>query len=262
MGIKKNKLLIIDDQKYVRFDLIEQLQSKGDNFEIITAESSGEGLEKFNEFKPDLVFLDLNMQDKSGLKTKLAGFEVLREIKFQSPSTFVIISTGYRDPVLIEEAEKRGANAFMVKGDYTTAALFDLLSEAGFKVETADGTIVSQKRSPKRTETPHNFTNNNPDNHILLNKLSEGNKKVERTNVIWKKIIRWFLDRTQGALDELLGSALIAIILYILGKSSGLLKGLPADWINQPETVVYIIIGIVLIILILGIYGFWQKRNK
>lgn len=68
----KKKILIVDDDK----DFLEgtSLALQKHDFEVATATSGEECLDKLKTFKPDLLLLDIMMPEKS-------GFEVCREIK-------------------------------------------------------------------------------------------------------------------------------------------------------------------------------------
>ena len=68
----KKKILVVDDDKDYQ-DLIRLILEKN-NFEVATAGSGTECLDKLGSFKPDLLILDIMMPGKS-------GFEVCKEIK-------------------------------------------------------------------------------------------------------------------------------------------------------------------------------------
>ena len=60
------KILAIDDQKLVLIPLEVRLKELG--YEIITETSAKKGLELFDSFKPDLVIVDINMPETSGIE--------------------------------------------------------------------------------------------------------------------------------------------------------------------------------------------------
>lgn len=62
----KNKLiLVIDDEPEIRTLLTRFLARKG--FSVLTAGTLEEGRRLFNQSKPELVFLDVNLPDGNGL---------------------------------------------------------------------------------------------------------------------------------------------------------------------------------------------------
>lgn len=61
---KTTKVLIVDDEAYIRRVLELKLKNKG--YEVFTAINGTEGLEKFNLFHPDIVITDLKMPEMDG----------------------------------------------------------------------------------------------------------------------------------------------------------------------------------------------------
>lgn len=82
---RKLKVIIIDDEKLAR-DLIRSFLAGYNNIEIAAeCENGFEGIKSINEYKPDLIFLDIQMP-------KLNGFEMLELI---DEKLNVIFSTAY-----------------------------------------------------------------------------------------------------------------------------------------------------------------------
>ncbi len=102
----KEKILIIDDDPSLRRVLEYNLQEEG--YEVIVAESGGEGLRIFADHNPPLVMTDLKMPG-------IDGFHVLREIKMRSPDTLVLIITAYGAVDTAVEAMKLGAYDYITK---------------------------------------------------------------------------------------------------------------------------------------------------
>jgi DNA-binding NtrC family response regulator len=102
----KFKILVIDDEKRIReiFSLV--LQEKG--YLVETAGTGKEGIIKAKEFLPELVLLDMNLPDSSGI-------EVLRELKEYSPQTDAIIITAFGTVKNAVEATKFGAYDYLEK---------------------------------------------------------------------------------------------------------------------------------------------------
>lgn len=66
------KILVVDDEPY----LVELVQTRlrANRYEVVTAVSGKEGLEKAKREKPDLILLDILMPD-------MDGYQVLRQLK-------------------------------------------------------------------------------------------------------------------------------------------------------------------------------------
>ena len=60
--------------------------------------------------KPDIIFLDHNMDD-------LTGFEVLKKIKRVEPNVFVVIVSAQENMKIAVDALKYGAFDYIIKGD-------------------------------------------------------------------------------------------------------------------------------------------------
>ncbi len=102
----KHKILIIDDEKNIR-DIFSLLLEEKDYF-VKTAKNGKEGLKKNLSFNPDVILLDMNMPDFSGI-------EVLAKIKKNTPAVEVIIITAFGTIQNAVEATKLGAYDYLEK---------------------------------------------------------------------------------------------------------------------------------------------------
>jgi two-component system nitrogen regulation response regulator GlnG len=99
-------LLVIDDEQSVRYSLRRVLE--GEDVRVLTAATGGEGLEQFREHDPDVVVLDLQLPDRSGL-------EVFHEIQTRDGKRPVIFITAHGTTETAIEAMKHGAFDYLVK---------------------------------------------------------------------------------------------------------------------------------------------------
>jgi len=102
----KAKILIVDDEPGIVEEVSSFLAEEG--YEIRTADTARDGIREFEAFKPDLILLDMKLPDQPGM-------EILKLVKRDSPSTKVIVNTGYVDQKMIDEAEALGRDAFLQK---------------------------------------------------------------------------------------------------------------------------------------------------
>ena len=100
------KILAIDDEKNIRHLIRSEFTLEG--FDVTTAGSGEEGLEKFNQDKFDVVFLDLKLPGMDGIDT-------LRHLKRQSSSTEVIMITGHGEVESAVTSMKLGARDYVTK---------------------------------------------------------------------------------------------------------------------------------------------------
>jgi len=114
------KILIVEDQKGIAEGLEELLEVQG--YTVLRAFSGKEALELVHKEKPQIILLDLYLNDMSGLK-------VLQEAKADSPKTCVIVLTGFDVETTRQKALGLGADYFLTK-PLPWPVLKDYLAEA------------------------------------------------------------------------------------------------------------------------------------
>ncbi len=100
------KVLIIDDERGLLEVLSIVLGRSG--YEVETAASGAAGLRAFEETRPEIVLLDLNLGDQDGL-------EVLERVRALDPFVPVIVITAYSTWDNAVQAMRRGAFDFIKK---------------------------------------------------------------------------------------------------------------------------------------------------
>src|SRR5687767_5443992 len=98
------KVLIIDDNKYIKVALSLLLEESG--FEPVTAPDGDTALKNIKSERPSLILLDKKLPDCDGIA-------LLEKIKTYDPSIPVIMLTAYSDLKYAENAMKSGAYAFI-----------------------------------------------------------------------------------------------------------------------------------------------------
>jgi DNA-binding NarL/FixJ family response regulator len=106
--LKKIRLLIADDHRLVREGFISCFALSNEILVVGEAENGYDALNKIKELKPDVVLLDLDMPEFSGL-------EALPVIKSRSPNIKVLILTAHSEAECIEEVKDKGADGFLMK---------------------------------------------------------------------------------------------------------------------------------------------------
>jgi DNA-binding NtrC family response regulator len=104
--MKKNRILVVDDDHSMRLALSESLESCG--YAIVAAENGQKALELFKKGTFDLVLTDMKMPG-------ITGIEVLRGVKELSPEIPVILITAYGTVGTAVAAMKEGAAEFIMK---------------------------------------------------------------------------------------------------------------------------------------------------
>ena len=105
VGMRKAKILVVDDEQLIRWSLVERLTQEG--YRTLEAETAKEALARFDE-GVDLVLLDYRLPDGDGLS-------VLKEIRRREPDTLVILLTAYSSVNTAVEVMKEGAFHYATK---------------------------------------------------------------------------------------------------------------------------------------------------
>ena len=106
MAEPTGKVLIVDDDRFVRMSLNEALRSWG--YEVVEAESVSTAKKAFADEEPPIVLLDIDLPDGSGL-------DILNDVKQHVPETIAIMITGNVDVGNTVAALRGGAHDFIGK---------------------------------------------------------------------------------------------------------------------------------------------------
>lgn len=101
----KRKLLVVDDDRLVLAMLSSGL--KHANYEVVTASSGKEAINRLESFIPDLAILDIGMADISGL-------DIGRKLRSETTIPFLFL-TAYADQETVQAASECGAVGYLVK---------------------------------------------------------------------------------------------------------------------------------------------------
>ena len=100
------QVLVVDDEEPVVTVLVETLRGLG--LSVAAAIGGREGLERFEEFQPQIVFSDLGMPDVNGWELALA-------VKGRRPETQVVLVTGWGTQIEPGIARARGVDFILPK---------------------------------------------------------------------------------------------------------------------------------------------------
>ena len=109
---KKVKILIVEDDKFLRELLVRKLEGEG--FNTIIAIDGDEGFRKVKEESPQLILLDLILPG-------IDGFEVLKNIKSDQAIAKipVIILSNLGQKEEVEKGLRAGADDYLIKAHFT-----------------------------------------------------------------------------------------------------------------------------------------------
>lgn len=103
------KVLIVDDEPLVRLSLRRALEKNG--HQVNEAEDGQRGLEKWQEFAPELVYLDV-------LMPRMSGPDLLKTVTSQAGGGRigkVILMSAFTGEYNLEKAKSLGADMFVLK---------------------------------------------------------------------------------------------------------------------------------------------------
>ena len=100
------KVLIVDDEKAIRYSLKEILEME--NYQVETAENGEEGLQKAEKEKYDAIFCDIKMP-------VMDGTEMLSKLVEEGIETPVVMVSGHADISTAVDCIKKGAFDFIEK---------------------------------------------------------------------------------------------------------------------------------------------------
>lgn len=102
------KVLVVDDHEMVRRGIISYLETE-DDIEVVGEASDGaQAVELCQKLKPDVVLMDLIMQNMDGIAAT-------KKIKTELPETKIIILTSFVDEQLVFPALEAGALSYLLK---------------------------------------------------------------------------------------------------------------------------------------------------
>ena len=140
MAAQRIHILLIEDNPGDRRLIQETLgESPGPLCEITWADRIASALEKLNRGNIDVVLLDLNLPDSSGLET-------VERVRAHAPGVPIVVMTGRDDGELGIEALQRGAQDYQVKGRLDGDTLLRVIRYA-----------IERKRMEREVESIKNY---------------------------------------------------------------------------------------------------------
>ncbi len=159
------RLVIVDDHPLLRHG-ISQLLELEDDIELVAAIGSGaEALKRIPELDPDLILMDVNMPDESGLRV----IEKLRKADVDSRIVVLTVSDDHAD---IFKAMHAGADGYLLK-DLEPENLLGEIRRAIQGEQVVSDTIREVMLAAQESWVPENV-------HPRIRELTEREKDVLR----------------------------------------------------------------------------------
>jgi two-component system response regulator AtoC len=104
--MKKLKILIIEDEKLIRWSLEKHLTAQG--YVVFSAETGEEGIKLFETNHPDIVFVDNKLPG-------IQGLDVILKLKSLDDEVYIVFMTAYGSIETAVNAMKSGATEYVNK---------------------------------------------------------------------------------------------------------------------------------------------------
>jgi DNA-binding NarL/FixJ family response regulator len=142
--MKKTRILLVDDHKIMR-DGLRAILEKESDLEVVGEAASGrEAVRRTAELAPDLVIMDVAMND-------LNGVEATRQIRAEHRNVQIVALSSHGDPRYVTGILRAGASAYVLKGNAYTQlrrAVQAVRSGRSFLCEEVAGIMVEAVRNP------------------------------------------------------------------------------------------------------------------
>ena len=138
----KIKVLIADDQELI-LESLHIVLSMEEDLEIVGLAKNGEeAIHGCEQYKPDIVLMDINMPVMDGVAATAL-------IKERIPETKIMMLTSYKEVDYVLSALSHGAEGYLLK------AIHPRNLAAGIRVVHAGGTLISQEMASKMIKSMH-----------------------------------------------------------------------------------------------------------
>jgi two-component system NarL family response regulator len=104
----KISILCVDDHAVVREGLVLKLEQQPDMTVVATASSGEQAIDRYEEYRPDVTLMDLQLPGISGL-------EAIRSIRRTDPAARIVVLTMYDGEEDIHRALQAGAATYVLK---------------------------------------------------------------------------------------------------------------------------------------------------
>ncbi len=209
------RVVLADDHVSLRAPLAAYLEMAGDIQVVGEAGDGQEAIDQSRKYQPDVVMLDLNMPNVSGI-------QALPQIKKESPGTKVLVLTGRDETPYIMRALRAGANGYILK----TASEKEIVNAV--RDVYAGGMVLGEGVAERIVDGLRNMMDMDPLNdqeHQVLRCIAAG---YEENYQIAEK-----LGLDEGAVTRLLKN--IIDKLRVRTRSDAALMALRAGWITMEE---------------------------
>ena len=100
------RILVVDDARFMRLQCTKVLREAG--HEVAEAENGAEAVERYEEWKPQLVLMDVTLP-------VMDGIEAVKAIKEKDPDARIVMVSAIGQQAMVMSAIEAGALDFVLK---------------------------------------------------------------------------------------------------------------------------------------------------
>jgi two-component system, NtrC family, response regulator AtoC len=160
--ISSKKILVVDDEEFIRLNLKQIFHEE--DYDVILNDSGSSALKTINNEEIDLVLLDLNLPDMSGL-------DVLKHLKNMQPEILTIIMTGFASVESAVEALKLGAYDY-IKKPFKADAI-KLITRLALETQSLKKTVSELKGQKSKGKSIDSIVGNSQGINNIKNQIIE-----------------------------------------------------------------------------------------
>ncbi|KQL44581.1 LuxR family transcriptional regulator [Brevibacillus choshinensis] len=161
---EKIRVVLVDDQTMIRQGLGYVIQMQPDMEVIGEASDGDEAVKLIGELTPDVVLMDVQMPNKSGI-------DATREIMLLKPALKVLILTTFDNHNYVVDGIRAGAVGYMLK-DADSQEMLDLIRRA-YQGEALFHTVTAAKALAEVLQSQRALPENSQAASILLDDLTD-----------------------------------------------------------------------------------------
>ncbi|MFG6497092.1 response regulator transcription factor [Fictibacillus sp. UD] len=190
------KVLLVDDHEMVRIGVSAYLSAQADIEVTAEAENGRVAVEKALALKPDIILMDLVMDEMDGI-------EATREITNAWPEAKIIVVTSFLDDEKVYPALEAGASSYMLKTSKASdiaQAVRDTFHGKSVLEPEVTGKMMSKMRQ-KQTREPHEELTAREMEILLLMTKGKTNQEIADELFIALKTVKVHVSNILSKLD-------------------------------------------------------------
>lgn len=191
------RVLLVDDHELLRLGIRTRLRHEADLEVVGEASNATKALELAEAVHPDVVVVDINLQDTDGL-------ELAEQIRAREPEARVIVFSASEDERLLHRAIVAGASAYVLKDDETDD-LVEAIRSVGAGRTLVEGILARylERQAVHRERESRSLSSLTAQERRVLDLIGEGltNRQIARALFLAEKTVRNHVSNILRKLD-------------------------------------------------------------